>query len=120
MQANSVNSSGCVRLDINLLKPGRLEFLQDSGPQSTVPDQQASSVNWLEYVYRTAHPDLLWLPTKLAEYIGENLQDVLGFPDKADKRAQLGAGWTPAELNSILQNHLESYTPGTRRKDGKA
>ena len=106
MQANSVNSSGCVRLDINLLKPSRLEFLQDSGQPLTVPDQQASSVNWLEYVYRTAHPVLRWLPTKLAEYIGENLQDVLGFPDKADKRAQHGSGWTPAELNSILQNHV--------------
>ena len=40
--------------------------------------------------------------TKLAEWIGENMQEELGFPDKADKRAQLGTGWTPAELNSIL------------------
>ena len=28
------------------------------------------------------------LPTKLAEQIGENLQDELGFPDKADQRAE--------------------------------
>ena len=53
-----------------------------------------------------ADPVLHWLPTKLAEWIGENMQDVLGFPEKADKRAQLGSGWTPAELNSILQNHV--------------
>ncbi len=32
----------------------------------------------------------LWLPTKLAEWIGENLQDELGFPDKANPRR----GWT--------------------------
>ena len=106
MQANSVNSSGCVRLDINLLKPSRIEFRQEPGPQLTVPDQQAATVTWLEYVYRTAHPVLRWLPTKLAEWIGENMQDELGFPDKADKRAQPGSGWTPAELNSILQDHV--------------
>ena len=40
--------------------------------------------------------------TKLAEWIGENLQDVLGFPDKADQRAEPGTSWTPAELNHIL------------------
>ncbi len=59
-----------------------------------------------------ADPVLRWLPTKLpvAEWIGENMhaRDLLGFPDnlKADKRAQLGSGWTPSELNSILQNHV--------------
>ena len=42
---------------------------------------------------------------KLAGRIGENMQEELGFPDKADKRAQLGTGWTPAELNSILRLH---------------
>ena len=29
MQANSKNSAGCVRLDINLLKPSRIEFAED-------------------------------------------------------------------------------------------
>ncbi len=51
---------------------------------------------WLEYKYRIVHPFLRWLPTKLAEWIGKNLQDRLGFPDKA------GTGWTPEELNHIL------------------
>jgi hypothetical protein len=81
-----------VRLDINLLKSSRIEFRQESGSQLTVPDQQAAFVNWLEYVYRKAHPVLRWLPTKLAEWIGENMQDEFGFPDKADKRAQPGSG----------------------------
>ncbi len=92
MQANSdsVDSSICVCLDINLLKPSWIEFGQELGPQLTVPDQQAASVNWLEYVYWKAHPVLRWLPIKLAEWIGENLQDKLGFPYKADKRAQPG------------------------------
>ncbi len=65
-----------------------------------------SPSKWLQYVYRTAHPVLHWLPTKLAEWIGENLQDELGFPDKADQGAEPGSGWTPAELNHILQAHV--------------
>ena len=42
----------------------------------------------------------------LAEWIGENMQEELGFPDKADKRAQPGTGWTPAKLNSTLHDHV--------------
>ncbi len=52
------------------------------------------------------------MPTKLAEWIGENLQDQLGFPDKSDpsksefQRAEPGTGWTPAEINPILTAHV--------------
>ena len=89
VQANSKNSAGCVRLDINLLKPSRIEFVQDPSPSLSLPDghRTTKTATWLEYVYRTAHPVLRWLPTKLAEWIGENLQDELGFPDKADQLA---------------------------------
>jgi hypothetical protein len=31
---------------------------------------------------------------------------VLGFPDKADQRAEPGSGWTPAELNHLLHEHV--------------
>ena len=106
VQANSKNSTGCVRLDINLLKPSRLEFAQDPSPSLSLPDGHLATPTWLEYVYRTAHPVLRWLPTKLAEWIGENLQDEMGFSDKADQRAVPGTGWTPAELNHILQAHV--------------
>ena len=105
-QANDKSSGGCVRLDINFLKPSRIEFAQDPAPVVTLPEGAAETPKWLEYVYRTAHPALRWLPTKLAEWIGENLQDEMGFPDKADKRAPPGTGWTPAELNHILQAHV--------------
>ena len=65
----------------------------------------------MEYVYRAAHPVLRWLPTKLAELIGEkNLQNELEFSDKADQRAEPGMGWTPAELNQILQAHAVDGT----------
>ena len=94
-----------MRLDIHLLKPSKIEFIQEPAPKLTLPDG-TSPPEWLEYIYRSAHPVLRWLPTKLAEWIGENMQDELGFPDKADKRAQLGTGWTPAELNSILHDHV--------------
>jgi hypothetical protein len=93
-------------LDINLLKPSRIEFVHHPAPLLATSDTQASAPEWLEYIYRTAHPVLRWLPTKLAEWIGENLQDVLGFPDKADQRAEPGSGWTPAELNHLLHEHV--------------
>ncbi len=35
----------------------------------TLSEGQVPYPNWLEYVYRTAHPTLRWLPTKLAEWI---------------------------------------------------
>ena len=94
-----------MRLDINLLKPSKIELVQDPAPLLTLPDG-ASPPKWLEYIYLTAHPTLRWLPTKLAEWIGENMQEELGFPDKADKRAEPGTGWTPAKLNRILHDHV--------------
>ncbi len=102
-QANSKKSTGCVRLDINLLKPTRIEFAENSAPTLSLPDGPLAPPKWLDYVYRTAHPVLRWLPTKLAEWIGENLQ---GFPDNADQRAEPGTRWTPAELNHVLQAHV--------------
>ena len=56
----------------------------------------------LENAYSKHQPVLQWLPTNLAEQIASNMQDELGFPDKAGPRR----GWTPAELNGILQNHM--------------
>ena len=44
---------------------------------------------------------LQYLPTKLAELIGENMQDELGFPDKKDPRK-----WRVSELNDILRMHV--------------
>ena len=101
-QANSRKSTGVVCLDIILPKPNRIEFAQDSSPHLAQPDGQQSSPEQLEYIYRTSHLALCWLPTKLAEWIVENLQDKLGFPNKTDQRAQPYMGWTPAELNHIL------------------
>ncbi len=105
-QASNKNSVVFVQLDINLLKPSRFEFVQEPATPLTLCEGQVPYPNRLEYVYQTAHPMLCWLPTKLAEWIGENLQEELGFPDKADKRAEPGTGWTAAELNSILHNYV--------------
>ena len=51
VQANTKNSTGCVSLDVNLLKPSRVEFLQEPSCSLTVSDGSASSPTWLEYVY---------------------------------------------------------------------
>jgi hypothetical protein len=56
------------------------------------------------YTQELRRPDLLnskFLPTKLAEWIGENMQDELGFPDKRDPNK-----WSVSELNDILRKHL--------------
>ncbi len=57
-QANSKNSTGCVRLNINLLKPTRIEFAVNPAPSLSLPNGPHSPPKWLEYVYRTAHPVL--------------------------------------------------------------
>ncbi len=95
--------SGCVHLDINLLKPSRLEFqIQDLSPNVAlqVGDSLCLSPAWLEYVYRSSHPVLRWLPNKLAEWIqvDQNLQEEFGFPGKGEAKASPGSEcqWTAA------------------------
>jgi hypothetical protein len=46
------------------------------------------------------------------DWIRKNLQEKFWFPDKAVKHAQPGTGWTAAELNSILQAHVNLQTFG--------
>ena len=113
MQSTNRNLSGSVKLDLDLLKPWRVSAAPATGDDSASPAVQHMSQRhpkqvWLEYAYSKHHPFLQWLPTKLAEWIANNMQDKLGCPDKADPRR----GWPPAELNSILQNRV------MRNRDG--
>ena len=105
--------SGKECLDIHLLKPAQAwaQMATDHGPGSQqvlgvggAPDAAADG-EWVTYPYREAHPILRWLPSKLAEWIGDNYGAALGIPPKhhAD-------GWTVGELNAILDNNL---VPGT-------
>ena len=105
VSSTSHNLSCFVKLDLDLLKPWRVSAAAAARDDNTSPSvrqmsQQQPSQVWLEYSYRKHHPARL--PTKLAEWIANNMQDELGFPNKADPRR----GWTPGELNSILQNHV--------------
>ena len=56
---------------------------------------------WLEYAYRKHRPVLQYLPTELTDWIGENMQDELGFPDKEHP-----VKWSVSELNDILRMHV--------------
>jgi hypothetical protein len=61
VQANTKQSTGCVHLNINLLKPSRIEFQEPvPAPPLALPHGHPSSASpgWLEYVYRTSHPVL--------------------------------------------------------------
>ena len=66
----------------------------------------------MTYEYRTAHPVLLWLLTKLAEWIGANHSYDVQILDKAEDK------WTDAELNSIILHNIVRGTHGHLRTFG--
>ena len=82
-------------LDIMLLKQ---QFLGVSG-QAANPARQHPPV---EYVYRSSHPMLQFLPQKLAEWIANNYAGELNVPLRTD----LSQPWSTATLNRILQTCL--------------
>lgn len=96
---------GLQDLDIHLLKPARFH----TDPNSIMPlaqdlvEEEAVDPlpEWIQYKYRIAHPILRFLPSKLAEFIGENYSDILGIPPKRDR-----SKWNVQELNAILMNNL--------------
>ncbi len=51
-QASDRDSAGFVLLDINLLKPSRIEFVQGPAPPLTLGEGQAPYPNWLEFTGR--------------------------------------------------------------------
>ena len=83
------------------MKPFRVAGAASDFGSAKVCREHAPDKVWLEYAYRKSHPALQFLPTKLAEWIGENMQDELGFPDKRDPNK-----WSVSELNDILRKHL--------------
>ena len=58
------------------------------------------ALEWVTYQYHKTHPVLCWLPSKLAEWLAENMQAELAIPAKQGNR------FTVAELNSILATVL--------------
>ncbi len=76
-----------------------LNFFQDEkNIRATIHDDVLDpEPAWMSYEFRTAHPVLRWLPTKLAEWIGANLSEELPIADKIEDR------WTAAELNTFLR-----------------
>ena len=76
-----------MKLDLDLLKTRRVSAAGTAGDDNSSPAAKHMSQPylvqvWLEYAYYSMHhPVLLWLPTKLAEWIAHNMQDDLGFLD---------------------------------------
>ncbi len=99
-------------INIHFLKPAR--FAVDS--IYAIPPCMSSSMvhnesldlgeEYLTYAYRTKHPVLLWLPTKLAEWIGSNFCSMLNLPPKQDVL------WAAAELNTIITGNLVGGSHG--------
>ena len=84
-------------LDLELLKPFRVSAVANNA----IERSGAPGRVWQEHACRKLHPVLQYLPAKLAECIGENMQDELGFPDTQDP-----AKWSVSELNDILRRHV--------------
>ena len=105
-------------IDIHLLKQARFSV----DPIYAIPPSLSANVvvddrldpgeENVTYSYRTKHPVLRWLPTKLAEWIGTNLCDKLNIPPKQ------GSLWTAAELNAIIINNLVDSPHGHLRTFG--
>ena len=90
--ATGIHYYGKECLDIHLLKAAahKVEAHPTRGLVQCADDTQAL---WLTYPYHTAHHILRWLPSKLAEWMAENLGQELAIPAKhVDK-------WTEEELN---------------------
>ena len=86
-------------LDIYLLKAAAHEAVARQR-LGLVPCTDDTRPEWVTYPYRNAHPILRWLPSKLAEWLSENLAEELAIPAKRGDR------WTVEELNTVLENNL--------------
>ena len=117
-QAVGRRGRGRQDIDLHLLKPAKFRPDQDwalppADIDSVVHDEQLDPVpEWMTYEYRTAHPVLRWLPTKLAEWIGANHSDDLQIPDKAEDK------WSATELNNIILNNIVRGSHGHLRTFG--
>jgi hypothetical protein len=106
LQAVGRRGRGRQDIDLHLLKPARFRpepgwALPPAVSDRVIHDDVLDPApEWISYEYRTTHPVLRWLPTKLAEWIGANLSEELLIPDKIEDK------WTAAELNSILLNNV--------------
>ena len=58
----------------------------------------------IEFVYRSSHPMLQFLPQKLAEWIANNYAEDLNVPARPDPSQP----WSTATLNRILQTCIVS------------
>ena len=103
-------------MDIHLLKPARAwaQLATDFalGCEQVLAGDDGRG-EWTTYQYRTAHPILRWLPTKLAEWIGDNYGPDLGIAPKGN-----ADGWTVGELNTILENNIVPGAKGHLRTFG--
>ena len=97
--------TGNESLDINLLKAER----HSAGPladHGLLRCDNDASPEWVTYKYRASHSILRWMPSKLAEWIGDNMRLELQIP------AMTQAKWTVGELNQILANKLVPHGDG--------
>ena len=75
--------TGKESLDINLLKAERHSAVPLACDDDAAPE-------WVTYNYRTSHSILRWLPSKLAEWIGDNMRAELQISAMTQDSGRLG------------------------------
>ena len=82
------------------------QYLSVSGQAANPARQHPPQA--VEYLYRSSHPMLQFLPQKLAEWIANNYSEELNVPLRPDPSKP----WSAATLNRILQTSLVSDSRG--------
>ncbi len=97
---------GKERLDVHLLKPSRLEVVQEQLQDDMCIAYDADLESRIECKYRTSHPIICWLPSTLAAWIGDN------YGQDLDIAPICGQRWIAGELNAILSHNLVPSSGG--------
>ena len=76
---------------MHLLKSSRLEVVQEQLQDDMCDANIADQARWIKCKYRTSHPIIHWLPSKLASWIAYNYGQGLGI------HLMPGQKWTAGE-----------------------
>ena len=119
VQSCGRNEQGIQRLNVNLLKPDRINTTSRGDVESA---RNASSISeWVQYQPRLKCPLLRYLPHFLATFMVENLYDALSLshppavkPRESSYTDHKGRKWSRGILNKVLKDVLVSHSDGTQ------
>jgi len=119
LQSCGNHDTGIQRLNVNLLKPDRINVANRG---DIVSLRNASSISgWVQYQPRLKCPLLRYLPHFLATFIVENLAEAVNLPEppavkprESSYTDHKGRKWSIGILNKVLNDVLVSHSDGTQ------